>query len=403
MPADLRFVAHAAERHADELPVERGRDRFGERGLAHAGRADQREDRARAPTALGGRVAVAHAALGAQLAHRQVLDDAVLHVLEPGVVLVQDPPGVGDVEVVLGPDVPRHVDQPVEVGPDPAVLGRLLGGALQPAQLVIGLLADLLGHAGLGDLLAVLLDHRLAVLALAELLANGLHLLAQDELALGLVQVLLDVLADAVLDGDLGQGLLGPGQDLFQAPLDVEGLQQLDPLLHGQVRRVAGGIGQGRGVGDATEHLGHLRDPAGLDDVLHRGPVVASQLAGAGRVRVLLVGLGDLDPGGVAGPGHPGADHGPVQGPDDQGLHTVLELPGVLDGGHHAHGGVAALQAGDQQEEVARLARGGHGRPGLGRFQGQRDNHPRQHHPLGQRQERQDRSFQLFRHVQGSS
>ena len=42
--ADLGLVAHAAERHADELASGRAGDRLADRGLAGAGRADQRED-----------------------------------------------------------------------------------------------------------------------------------------------------------------------------------------------------------------------------------------------------------------------------------------------------------------------------------------------------------------------
>ena len=44
--ADLRLVAHAAERDAHELAPERARDRAAERGLADAGRPDEAQDRA---------------------------------------------------------------------------------------------------------------------------------------------------------------------------------------------------------------------------------------------------------------------------------------------------------------------------------------------------------------------
>src|SRR5437868_12018664 len=46
MAADLRLVAHAAERHPYEVATGRARDRLAERGLADAGRADQAQDRA---------------------------------------------------------------------------------------------------------------------------------------------------------------------------------------------------------------------------------------------------------------------------------------------------------------------------------------------------------------------
>jgi hypothetical protein len=45
VPADLRLVAHAAERDAHELAPHRARDRAPERGLAHARRADEAQDR----------------------------------------------------------------------------------------------------------------------------------------------------------------------------------------------------------------------------------------------------------------------------------------------------------------------------------------------------------------------
>ena len=75
MAADLRLVAHAAERDAHELAVHRARDRLAERRLADAGRADEAEDRP------------LHVAL--QLPDREVLDDALLDLVEVVVVLVE--------------------------------------------------------------------------------------------------------------------------------------------------------------------------------------------------------------------------------------------------------------------------------------------------------------------------
>ena len=115
--ADLRLVADAADRDPLEAAPERAGDRAPEAGLADAGRADEAEDRA--------------ARLGPQLADRQVLEDPVLDLLEVVVVGVEDLAGVLDVEVVVGALVPRQVEQPVEVGPDHAVLG---GGRRQPLE-----------------------------------------------------------------------------------------------------------------------------------------------------------------------------------------------------------------------------------------------------------------------------
>ena len=76
MAADLGFIPHAAERHAHELAVGGAGDRLPERGLAYARRADEAQDR---------RLHLVDARL-----HREVLHDALLHLLQAVVVLVQD-------------------------------------------------------------------------------------------------------------------------------------------------------------------------------------------------------------------------------------------------------------------------------------------------------------------------
>ncbi len=124
VPADLRLVADAAERHPDELAVERARDRLADRGLARAGRPDQREDRA-------GALVLLDPALLAQLADREVLDDAVLDVLQPVVVGVEDLTRVLRVEALLRRLAPRHGEEPVEVRADHLRLGALLAHALE--------------------------------------------------------------------------------------------------------------------------------------------------------------------------------------------------------------------------------------------------------------------------------
>ena len=116
--ADLRLVPDAAERDPDELAAHGARDGLAERGLADAGRADQRQHGAAAAAADD-----AEAAVGAALAHRQVLGDALLHVLQAGVVGVEDRLGAADVVGVLGPLVPRQLEDGVQPGADPAALG----------------------------------------------------------------------------------------------------------------------------------------------------------------------------------------------------------------------------------------------------------------------------------------
>ena len=139
--ADLGLVAHAAQRHADELAPEGVGHRLAERRLADTGRADEGQDRSRAAP-----VHRRQAALGLQLAHGEVLEDALLHVLEPVVVGVEDARRLGDVEAVLGLDAPGNLEHRVEPGADPARLGALVARALELVDLALDRLADVLGQ-----------------------------------------------------------------------------------------------------------------------------------------------------------------------------------------------------------------------------------------------------------------
>ena len=194
--------------------------------------------------------------------------------------LVQDLTRVHGVELLLGALVPRHGDQPVEVGADRARLAGLLAHALEPAELLVGLLAHGLGHAGLGDLGAVLLHDVRGVLA--QLALDRLHLLAQEVLALLLVSAGLDVVADATADLQLGQAVALDADRERQALGDVDGLEDLDLLLEGHVGRVADRVGQCTGLGDrAQERADALVGTARLEDLLDDGAVLALELAGA--------------------------------------------------------------------------------------------------------------------------
>ena len=108
--ADLRLVVDAAQAHAHELAAHGPRDALAERRLADAWRSNEGQDRA--------------ADLVRQRAHREVLEDALLDLLEAVVVLVEDLRGFLDIEVVVGGDVPRQADEPVDIGPDDAHLRR---------------------------------------------------------------------------------------------------------------------------------------------------------------------------------------------------------------------------------------------------------------------------------------
>ena len=285
--ADLSLVTYAAERHAHELPVERARDRLADRGLAGSGRPDQRQDRA-------GALVLGDAALLAELAHREVLDDPLLHVVEPGVVGIEHLARVNGIEPLLGALAPRHREQPVEVRPDHRGLAALFAHPLQPVELALGLLAHGLGHLGFGEAGAVVVGDRRVVLA--ELLADRLHLLAEDVLALLALCALLDVVADAAAHLKLGEPLALKLHCELQPLDDVDLLQQLDLLLEGDLRRVRGGVGQCAGLADrADEGRNAPVVAAQLEDLLHDGAVVPLELARLRARRLLVRPLVDLD------------------------------------------------------------------------------------------------------------
>ena len=95
-------------------------------------------------------------------------------------------------------------------------------------------------------------DLGLLRVVLAELALDGLQLLAQDVLALGLVELRLDLGLDAALeleDLDLAGEERG---DELEALDDVERLEQLLALLGGHVRAVGDHVGEEAGLGDVA-------------------------------------------------------------------------------------------------------------------------------------------------------
>ncbi len=159
-------------------------------------------------------------------------------------VLVEHRPRVLQVEVVLGGDRPRQVAQPLEVGARDRILGGLGRDARQAVELAVGLLAHLGRHLRLLDAGLELGGFALAVVALAQLLLDRLHLLAQQELALVLVDVLLDRGADLLPDFEdleLAREHRGEGA---QPLLGVERLEQLLLVLGGQVEQRGDEVGE---------------------------------------------------------------------------------------------------------------------------------------------------------------
>ena len=162
----------------------------------------------------------------AQLADRQVLGDAPLHVVEAFVVGVEHLARVHRVEPLLGPLRPRHGEQPVEIGPDHRRLRRSSRPSARDASSSRSACCRTgVGHAGARNLLPVFVGDRAVVLA--ELLADRVHLPAQEVLALLLLRAVFDVVADALAHLQLGQPLPLELQRQLQPLDDVERFEQL--------------------------------------------------------------------------------------------------------------------------------------------------------------------------------
>src|SRR5512134_1730196 len=104
-------------------------DRFSERGLSHARRPDEAEDGA------------LHLFL--ELPDREVFDDALLHLLQVVVVLLEHLLRGLEVQVVLRRLAPGEFGQPFDVGPGHGRLGRVGVHPLEPPELLLRLLGGL--------------------------------------------------------------------------------------------------------------------------------------------------------------------------------------------------------------------------------------------------------------------
>ena len=221
------------------------------------------------------------ARVGLELAHGEELDDAVLDLLDVVVVLVEHRARVLEVEVVLGRLVPRQRGDPLQVGADDAVLGRLRRQRLQALELAVDLAADVLGQRDGVELLAQLVGLGGRLVELAELAADGVELLAQHELALALVDLRLDLVLDLRADRDDLELAREDLDQAPQAPRDVDLLEQPLLLLGLQAQRAGDEVAERAGVVDVGDRelqlLGQVRvalDDRGerLLDVARRAP-----------------------------------------------------------------------------------------------------------------------------------
>src|ERR1700694_4566841 len=252
MTPDLGLVVDATQGKPDELAPQGPRNRLAEARLPDTGRPDEAQDR----RAKGLRA----------LADGHVFQDAFLDFLDAIVIFVEHRGSGLDVPGFLRWRPPGQGDQPIDIGPDDADLGRCRRDALHPVDLFQGTLFDAIRHAGGFDLLAQAVQLS-AFFIFAKLFANRLELFAQDLVALQLADRALDLVLNLGLElEDLY--LLAQAKRQQPEPLDDVGrLQHVLLLLERLVGRCRDQVGQVDRVvrlGDGRGNLGRDRG-TGLD------------------------------------------------------------------------------------------------------------------------------------------
>ncbi|MNQ57142.1 hypothetical protein D3C85_712880 [compost metagenome] len=381
MAADLGFVAHAAQRHADELAVRRLGDGLPQRGLAHARRADQAQDRS---------LHLVHALL-----HGKIFEDPFLDLFEAIVVVVQHRFGVADRIVDLALLPPGEVDERIDVVAHHRGFGRHRRHELELLELGIGLFARLFRHVGSDDLLFKLFDVR-ALFAFAQLLLNGLDLLIQVVVALALFHLLLHAAANPLFDlknVDFGFEL---GKQTFKALGRADDLEHLLLLLELQRKMRGDRVSQAARIIDASQRgqdlrgdllvefyvlleLSHDRAAQGFGfGALHGVGFDRRNLAGEMRIGI----FNTVDAGALgAFDQHLDGAIGQLEHLQDAGNATdfvdVFRRGVILAGGLLGH----------QHDALARFHRNLERAYGARTADEQRDDHVREHYDIAQRQQ----------------
>ena len=149
--ADIRLVPDAAQTEPRQLPVHGLGHGDGHGGLTHTGRAYQTED-----LALG---------IGVQLVDGDELQNALLHRFQAIVIPIQQLPRLLHIRPLTGVLVPRHLQTDVQIVADDGGLRAAEGLLGKPLHLFCQPLMYLLGQMGALDLLCVLRQLLVAVVA----------------------------------------------------------------------------------------------------------------------------------------------------------------------------------------------------------------------------------------------
>ena len=196
-----------------------------------------------------------------------MVEDPVLHLVQPEMVLIEHAPGVFHVEHVVGAFGPRQRQHPVDVVPAHGRFRRHRGRPAQLPQFTLGPNPGRLGEPLRRDLLRQPIE--VVAVFLPQLAVDRLELLLQVELALVAIERPAHVVVDLALQTE--QVRLG-GDQLLERLEQVDQRGRLEqPLPHLVPHREVSGdrarhpLFRGRGLGQ-RRHLGG--DPALQADVL---------------------------------------------------------------------------------------------------------------------------------------
>ena len=192
MTADFRFITHTAQRNAGKFTLNSLGNTACQTGLAYARRSYQTQNRS--ACAFG------------QCTYCQILQNALLNLLQAVVVIIKNSLSLIQVKIILGKFAPRQCQQRINIGADYRSLRRHRRHFRQTSQLLIDFFRNVLRHFQLGHLLLVVSDFCLHVFVFAKLLANSLNLFTQIIFLLILLHLLVYLLGN--IFGYIGNFLL---------------------------------------------------------------------------------------------------------------------------------------------------------------------------------------------------
>ena len=271
--------------------------------------------------------------------------------LQPGVILVEHLAGESRVEPLLGAFRPRHGEQPLEVAADHRRLRRALTHPLEPAELLSACSRTASGIPA--SAIFARSSSTTDPVVLTELLADRLDLLAEDVLALLLLDALVDVVADALAQPHQRQTLALELESELEPLTHVDGLEEPHLLLEGQIRRVAGRVGERPGLDDrAHERSNSPVVAAQIQDLLDDGAVLGLQLPHLDRGRRLVGSLLDLDEQSTLRIGFSGSGDATVQPVERDGDAATRQAHAIGDLGDRSDLCVLAVALRDEQHAL---------------------------------------------------